>query len=126
MNVHQLRATGVGHVGDVQLSAGELVNQPAIDRAGCKFPRIGSVPQPRHVVEQPGELGARKVRIDHQTGFFREHRLAAVGLQPVAVTGGAAVLPHNGRVDRLAGLAVPDDDRFALIGNAQGRNVTRL
>ena len=42
----------------------------------------------------------------------------AVRLQPLAEVGGAAVLPDDRVVDRLAGLAVPDDRRLALVGDA--------
>ena len=33
------------------------------------------------------------------------------------------VLPDDGVVDRLAGLAIPDDRRFALVGDADGGEV---
>ena len=47
-------------------------------------------------------------------------------LQLVAEGGGAAILPDDGVVDRLAGLAVPDDGRLALIGDADGGDVAAV
>ena len=38
---------------------------------------------------------------------------------------GASVLPDDGFVDGLAGLAVPDHCRFALVGNADGVHLLR-
>ncbi len=34
------------------------------------------------------------------------------------------VLPHDGVMDWLAGGTVPDDRRFALVGNANGGDIT--
>ena len=44
-------------------------------------------------------------------------------LQPRADVGGAAVLPDDGVVDRLAGLAIPDDGGLALVGDADRGDV---
>ena len=55
----------------------------------------------------------------------RMQRLVPVALQPIAELRGAAVLPDDGVVDRLAGLAVPDDGGLALVGDADGRDVAR-
>ena len=35
---------------------------------------------------------------------------------------GAAVLPHDGSVQRLTGLSIPRDDRLALIGDTDRRD----
>ena len=37
--------------------------------------------------------------------------------------GGAAILPDDGVVDRLAGVAIPEDGGFALVGDADGGDV---
>ena len=47
----------------------------------------------------------------------------ALLLELVAIAGGAAVLPDDGMRDRLSGLAVPEDDRLALIGDADRLDV---
>src|SRR5690606_17347665 len=52
--------------------------------------------------------------------------LETVGAQPVAHVGGAAVLPDDGAMDRAAGLAVPDDGGFALVGDADAREPARI
>ena len=44
----------------------------------------------------------------------------------IAKSGGAAILPDNRVVDGLAGCTVPNDGRFALIGDADGTYVARL
>ena len=44
-------------------------------------------------------------------------------LQLVAAVGGAAVLPDERAVQRLAGLGVPDADGLALVGDADRRQL---
>jgi hypothetical protein len=47
----------------------------------------------------------------------------AVASMRIAKVRGAAVLPDNGIVNRLAGGAVPDDGGFALIGDADAGDI---
>src|SRR5262245_61438546 len=42
-----------------------------------------------------------------------------------AKIGGAAVLPYEGAMDRLAGFAIPDNNRLAMIGDADGGDLLR-
>ena len=50
-------------------------------------------------------------------------RFFAFVLQPRAGRGGAAVLPDDGVMDGRAGFAIPDDGRFALVGDADGGDI---
>jgi hypothetical protein len=43
--------------------------------------------------------------------------------KPVACSGGAAVLPDNGGADRFERLAVPQDEGFALVRDADSYDV---
>ena len=44
------------------------------------------------------------------------------GLERGAKVRSPAILPDDGAVDRFARRAVPDDDRFTLVGKAEGRD----
>ena len=55
----------------------------------------------------------------------RDHRLVPRLAQRRAEVGGAAVLPDDGVVDRAAGVAVPDHDGLALVGDADAGDVAR-
>ena len=125
VDVEQHRPRRVGDVGDVRRVARELPHQPAVDRperelAGLRFrPRAGDV------VENPRHLAARKVSVDDEAGAFADEVLVAVALQPIAVVRRPAVLPDDRVVDRNSGLAIPHDRRLALVGDADGGDVSR-
>ena len=40
--------------------------------------------------------------------------------------GSAAILPDDGAIDRLAGIAIPDDGRLALVSDPDGRDAVRI
>ena len=122
-DVEELGAAGIGRVGGMDLAAGQPPEEKTVDRAEGELaglcPRAGAF----HMVEEPGDLGAGEIGVDDEAGLFGDERLEAVLGKLVADIGGAPVLPDDGVVDRLAGLAIPDHDGLALIGNADGGNV---
>ncbi len=105
--------------------AGELPHQPAVDRAAGEFAALGAFARARHVVEQPGELGGRKVRVEQQAGALLHHRLGARGAQCLALRRRAPVLPHDRRRNRTAGGAFPDQRGLALVGDADRGKIGR-
>ena len=70
------------------------------------------------VVEQPLDLRAREVGIDHEPRALADELLVALALELIAARGRAAVLPDDGVVERLAAALVPGDDGLALVGDA--------
>ena len=52
-----------------------------------------------------------------EPGALADQRLVTRRAQLVAAAGGAAVLPDQGAVDRLAAVGVPGDDGLALVGD---------
>src|SRR5512138_2610223 len=103
------------------LPAGEVPHEPRVDRPEGQPAGARTLARTRHVVEDPGYFAAREVRVDHEPGATRDERLFAPGFERIAELGGAAVLPHDRVVDRLAGFAVPHDRGFALVGDPDGR-----
>ena len=125
VDVEQQRARGIGGVGGMHLASGQPPQQIAIDRAEQQFAARRALARAGHVIEDPGNLGAGEIGIDDQPGPGRDRRLVALGLQPGADIGGAAVLPDDGAVDGVAGGAVPHHGGFALVGDADRGNVLR-
>ena len=62
-DVVEQRARSVGGVGDVL--AGEAKDQPRVDRPEQGPPSLCPLTQARDVLEQPGDLRGREVRVEH-------------------------------------------------------------
>ena len=89
-----------------------LLHEPRVDRAE------GGARVDAALLQQPLDLRAGEVRVEHEPGALAEERLAALRLQLVAARRGAPVLPDERVVQRLAGVGIPGDDRLALVRDA--------
>ena len=80
------------------------------------------------VFDGEGRIGGRAYReftqhfprpgwVEHESGPLADELLPAGLAQLVAAAGGAAVLPDDRPVQRLAAVAVPGHDRLALVGD---------
>src|SRR5205085_7234435 len=86
----------------------------------------GACAQVFRVVEQPLDLRARKVRVEHKPRLLADRVFKAARLQLVAGGGSPPVLPHDRAGDRSARRALPSDDRLALVRDADGAQIARL
>ena len=120
VHIEQHGARGVAHIRHVHLAVGQLPDQPAVDRAKGQFTALGRIARIGHVVQQPLQFGAREVGIDQQPGLGLDGVRLALLAQLRAGGLGTAVLPDDGVVHGLAGLAVPQHGGFALVGDADG------
>ncbi len=91
----------------------------------ASLPASAAARAPVDVVEQPGDLAGGEIRIEQQAGLGRDLGLVAGVAQGGAIFGGAAVLPDDRIVDRLAGRTVPDHGGLALIGDADAGDIAR-
>ncbi len=123
MDVEEHGARGVGVVGDVHLATGKFPDQPAVDGAEQQFTLARTLTAAFDVVEDPLELGAGEVRVGNQAGGVADVLLVTIALELLADFGAAAALPDDRVVDRAAGGLVPDHGGFALVGDADGRDL---
>ena len=107
----------------MQPALGQLPDEPTIDGAERQLASLGLGPVAGHVVEDPVDLGAGKIRIDDQPGAIANKGFMTLGPQLVAQRRGPAILPNDGVAYRLPGFAIPNDGRFALIGDAKRRDI---
>ena len=117
-------AAGVGLVGDVDLAAGQLPDQPGVDGAEKQLALFRLLSGAGGVVQQPFDLGAGEVGIGHKAGLFPDDIAVAPGFQLVDDGGGAAALPDNGVGNGLAAGFFPDHGGLPLVGDADGRDVS--
>ncbi len=119
------RAAGVGHVGHVAAAFGQPPDEPTVDGAKEDLAGFSSGAQSGDGVEQVLDLRAGEVGVDDQSRFFPKGVFEAVGFQAVADAGRDATLPNDGIGHGLAGGALPQDGRLALIGDADGGDILR-
>ena len=125
VHIEQQGARGVADIRGMYRASGQLPDQPAVNGAKRQLARFGLSPRARHVVQQPAQLGAREIGIDHQPGLGLNHGRHSARAQVGAGGFGAPVLPDDGVVDGDPGAAVPDHGGLALIGDANGPHLTR-
>ena len=71
-DIEKLRARGIAVVGGVDGAAGEVEQQPGIDRAGAQLAGRGPFAGRRVLIQQPADLGGREHRIERQAGLGRQ------------------------------------------------------
>ena len=102
----------------VSFQISQRVHRPEEHLAG-----LGALAQTGHGVEQPAQFRAREVRREWQPAALAVAVLADVAAQLAHQRGRAHVLPVDRVVNRRAGLALPDERRLALVGDAEGHEV---
>ena len=125
MNVVKHRSGGVRPVGGVNLSTGQLPDQIAVYRAEKQFSLLCPAPGSLHMIQNPLQLGRRKVSVGQKSGFFPNQSGKPLLLQLLAVACRPAALPDNGRKYRLAAFLFPHHGRLPLTGNADGGYLLR-
>src|ERR1700683_4586222 len=103
----------------------EVPDEPRIDGAEKELALFGASAGFGNVFEHPGDFGGGEIRIEQEAGLLPDGLLHAFVAQAFAEGRGAAILPDDGVANRLAGLAIPDDGGFALVGGAKGCDVAR-
>ena len=107
-------------------AARELPNQIAIDVAEGKFASFGEFTGTANVVEDPTDLEAAEIGGEGKTGFISEAVLTTLCGERCDVRFNACVLPHDGVVNDMTSLAIPDNCGFPLVGDADRRKVSGL
>ena len=125
MDVKQHGSGRVGIIRCVNLAPGKIVDQPGVHGSEEQFPRPGSLPGSRHMIQDPLQLGGRKVGIQNQSCLLAEPVLQPPGLEFLTQSRSPATLPDDGVMDRLSRGFFPHDRRLPLVGNAHGRNFIR-
>jgi hypothetical protein len=123
VDVEHQRAAGVAGVGDVPLAAGEPPDEEGVHGAEEHVAPLRAGAQPRDGVEQVLDLGAREIGVEDEARPRAEQVLVPFALQLVAQRRADAALPDDGVGHGPARVAIPEDRRLALVGEADGGQV---
>ena len=117
-------ARRVAVIGDVR--AGQIPDQPCIDRAEQEIAGFGKHLSVRNGVQDVAKLRCGKIRVDEKPRRLRDVVPHALADQLLAQRRGAAALPHDRRMHGLARRLFPDDRRFALVRDPDRSDLTGL
>ena len=70
LDIVQHGAGGVGVVGNMYFTSGELPDKPAVHRAEQHFSPLGLFPRAGHMIQDPLHLRSGKIRIHQKAGLF--------------------------------------------------------
>ena len=87
---------------------------------------VGFGPGTVNIVQNPGDLGRREIRIEAQTRFVLHDLLCTLRFQGLAEWRSTSILPDNCIVYAASAFAVPDQCRFTLIADADAADVGSL
>ena len=118
LDVVEHGARGVADVGDVARAIGQLPDQPRINRPEGELALLLQSAGAFDVVQDPLNFGPGEIGVDDQPRLAANERRVLFLLQPIASRGGASILPDDGVANGFTGVAIPDDDGLALVGDA--------
>src|ERR1700722_12155807 len=104
-------------------ATGQFPDDPSVDGAEKQVAGLGARANAWHIIQYPRNLCTREIRIQQQTGAFVDFFVMASSTKLVADFGRATILPDDGIMDGITGLAIPDDGGFALVGDAETGDV---
>ena len=121
-DIEEHRAGGVGHVRDKGLALRELPDEVAIHRSRAQPARPKRRLRRRDMIERPADLARRKIGVGHKPRA-RVDEFLCVLVQRLAPCRRTPTLPADRRTYRVTRNAVPQDDRLALVGDADAREL---
>ena len=86
-------------------------------------PRVRPLAGSFHMIQNPGNLGGGKIRVNQQPRGRLHTLLVSLLFQFHTQGRGSTILPNNGFVYRPAGITLPYNGGFPLIGNADTGNL---
>ena len=122
-DVIQHGARRIGRVGDMHFTVGHFPNQPGVDGAEQQLAAFRFFPRPFHIIEDPFHLGAREIGIQQQAGVFPHVVIQTALFQLFTDRSSTAALPDNGVIHGLTGGLFPHHSGFALVGDANRRDL---
>ena len=126
VDVVEHRATGVGGVGRVHQAAREHPDKPRVHRAKEQLARLRALARAGDVLQNPGDLAGREVRVGQKAGLGAHHLAHLLSpADPLDHICRAPALPHDGVAHGRARRRIPDDGGLALVVDADGGHVGR-
>ena len=125
MNIKHQCTRSIGIIRNMNLTAGQLPDNPAVDSTEQQLACFRTLACMRYVFQNPVQLGTGEISIQNQACLFAEHIGIATDFQQITVFCGTTALPDNRLADRTTGVLVPNYGSFALVRNTDTGNISR-
>ncbi len=125
MNIKHQCTGSIGIIRNMNLTAGQLPDNPAVDSTKQQLACFRPLACTRYVFQNPVQLGTGEISIQNQACLFTEHIGIATDFQQITVFRGTTALPDNRLADRTTGVLVPNYGSFALVRNTDAGNISR-
>src|SRR5205823_8752275 len=125
MDIEHKRSRCVRYVGREDSAAGELPDEPGVDRPAHELAGFGPFLRTGDLIQDPPDFRAGEVRVDHEPGAFADELLMPGRTESFADRRARPALPDDRRVDRATRRAFPYYGRLALVGDPDGGELVR-
>ena len=125
MNIKHQCTRSIGIIRNMNLTAGQLPNSPAVDSTKQQLACFRTLACMRYVFQNPVQLGTGEICIQNQACLFTEHIGVTTDFQQITIFRGTTALPDNRLADRATSVLIPNYGSFALIRNTDTGNISR-
>src|SRR5580704_16354934 len=126
VNVEKHRARGVGFIGHVNLAVCQFPDEPGVNRSKGEFAPFRLFASPGNILQQPPNLGTRKVRVDYQARLALDEFFQTLGSHLITDRCGPTVLPNDRVEDWFTCFSIPNQGGLTLVSDADGRDVLQI
>ena len=123
VNIINHGATSIGSIGNMSGFSSKIPYQPTINCSEGQLPFSSTISQFMVLIQNPFDLGSRKISIDHQTCFLGENIRLTLSSKLLTYIGRPAILPHNSIINGNSCRSIPNNGGFSLIGNPNRVNL---
>ncbi len=124
-DIEKQRARSITRIACVHATTRQAPEQKTVDGAESEFASLCPPPCPGDIVENPGNLGGRKIGIKLESGLAADELFDTFFLERRARGCRAPVLPDDRVMNTFAAVPIPDQRGFPLIRDADARDGRR-
>ena len=123
MNIKKHSSGCVGVIGYMNLSLGQLPDQPGIHRSEKKLSLFCPFPGALHMIQDPFQLCSGKIGIWNQACFLSHQLRHSIFFHFFNHICSSSALPYDSRIHWFSCFFIPDNGSFSLIGDSDSMDI---
>jgi len=125
MDIKKHSPGSVAIIGNMNFPFSKIPYQPGINISKEQITFFGLFTGAGDIFQNPANLGTREISIYYETCFLFDCLIKPFCFEAVTVLSGTPALPDYSVIHRLAGGFIPYYRGFPLVGNPDGRYISR-